>query len=172
MVDRVLKVLPGNRYVVQGISDSGGSTFSAVQANAEEFTYKIDFERWLDGSTISTDTLTTTGTATISEVATTTYLTLTISGVSGNASVTILVTAADGRAKELVLGLIEGRANVTPANIVSPESAASRIGYNNTYSDRAATNVQEALDEIPKITVSTSAPSGGNDGDVWFVVPI
>lgn len=147
MADRVLKVLPGDRYVVQGISNSGGSRFEAVQANSEKFTYKIDFERWLDGATISSNTVTPSS-ATVVTVASTLYLTLTISAVSGSGQVEISVIATDGRSKDLILALIEGRANVTPAYIVSPESEASQEGYNNTDSNLAATNVQEAIDEL------------------------
>lgn len=155
MADRVLKVLPGDRYVVQGISNAGGSRFSAVQANSEEFTYKIDFERWLDGATIASNTVTPSG-ATVGVVASSTYLTLTVSAVSGSGQVEITVVATDGRAKDLIIALIQGRANVVPAYIVSPESEASKEGYNNTDSNLAATNVQEAIDELAVDLTGTS----------------
>lgn len=147
MADRVLKALPGDRYVTQGISNSGGSRFAAVQANSEEFTYKIDFTRWLDGSTITGNTVTPSS-ATVSTVATVSYLTLTVSAVSGSGQADITIVASDGRSKQVILALIEGRASVVPAYIVSPESESSTEGYNNTDSNLTATNVQEAIDEL------------------------
>ena len=61
-----------------------------------------------------------------------------------------------------------------PTNVNGSAFVASHQEITDTHNFYTSTNVDGALDEIAsmfhKITISTSDPTGGNDGDIWIKV--
>ena len=108
MADRLIRVIPGGRAIVQGVSNQGAGQFEAVQARNDILSYQIDYTRWLEGDTIASSLVETTG-VTVATTENTSTLYLVVSGVSVEGSATIAITSADGRVKEIVVNFREAR---------------------------------------------------------------
>lgn len=158
MADRLIKILADNKYSTQGASRVVGATFKANQSRADAIVYRFDFRRWLNGATIASADVTSSG-ATVDETDASTYVDLEVSGLATTAEITIDVVTSDGRSKELKLLLAETTA-------AQPDGRVDTDLGDLAYLDRLPISL------IDTITISEDGPSGGSDGDIWFKVAV
>lgn len=160
MANRYIKILRENDISVKGGTKLGPSQVKFYQADTDNFTYSIDYTRWLDGSTISGTPTTTASACTATASNSTTVITLTVTAVSGTAEVEIQTTAADGRVHTLFMQVMERFASPyapsifgggsSPSNptLPNPSTALSMLRVNtagNAYELRTPSQVAEDI---------------------------
>ena len=62
-------------------------------------------------------------------------------------------------------------ASAASTSASSAAASASTASTAATNASASAASAAASADAVPTITISSSAPSGGSNGDIWFVVP-
>lgn len=98
---RYIKLLSGDRYATNDVRVGVSDAFILDMRGSEVDKITIDGERWLEGATLSTATISGSG---ITLVLATPLVTLTLTGPSNNtAQNRLTLTASDGRVRKLDL---------------------------------------------------------------------